>query len=74
MCVHGSLPVPVTATVSSYTDVGFSSVCCECHWLIKKMLGPKTGQKRARQENYTECWEKEGSVAFRGGWNLASRS
>ena len=33
------------------TDVGFPSVCCESNWLIKKMLGPMTGQTRTRQEN-----------------------
>ena len=33
-----------------------------CHWLIKKLLWPMTGQNRARQESETECREKKGRV------------
>ena len=36
-------------------DVGFPSVCCECHWLIKK---PNAAPNRARQELQAETKEK----------------
>lgn len=31
-------------------------------WLIKELFWPMAGQNRVRQENKTECKEKEGGV------------
>ena len=35
------------AKITLSIGVGFPSVCCKYHWLIKKLFGAYTGQNRA---------------------------